>query len=232
MRLALDASPAGLEHSRLLRVTTSGRASPTCDESVTLCDHPAQNQARMCPATQRTALAAAIRLGDQDAQARVHRELGFALGESGRFDQAHAQLGRALELCQLLGDQDGEGRTRLTTGVVLSREGRYREAIAATQATLHPAGNAVSQEQQAIVLNNLGWFHARLGELGIPFGESLDLAARIAVGGLQPRSLQIRGATERMIHHAIGLCAVGFEYVRAMHFASIEPSSADNAVPG
>ena len=55
MRLARDASPAGLEHSRLLRATTSGRASPTCDESVTLCDDPAQNQARMCPAARRTA---------------------------------------------------------------------------------------------------------------------------------------------------------------------------------
>ena len=55
MRLARDASPAGLEDSRSLRVTTSGRASPTCDESVTLCDDPAQNQARMCPAAWRTA---------------------------------------------------------------------------------------------------------------------------------------------------------------------------------
>ena len=55
MRLARDASPAGLEHSRLLRVTTSGRASPTCGESVTLCDDPAQNHAQLCSADSRTA---------------------------------------------------------------------------------------------------------------------------------------------------------------------------------
>ena len=54
MRLTRDASPAGLEHRRLLRVA-SGRAAPTCDESVTLCDDSAQNHARICSAVRRTA---------------------------------------------------------------------------------------------------------------------------------------------------------------------------------
>lgn len=126
-------------------------------------------------ATQRIALAAVTRLRDQAAQAQVHCELGFAFGEGGQFRLAHTHLGRALKLNQLLGDQDGEGRTRISIGIVLSRQGRDREALAATRAALHPSsagrhpeGKAVtpiSRERQATVLNNLGWFHARLGEL-------------------------------------------------------------------
>src|SRR5688500_6816204 len=49
-------------------------------------------------ATQRTALAAARRLGEPAAQSRAHRELGLANADLGRFDDAHHHLDRALAL--------------------------------------------------------------------------------------------------------------------------------------
>jgi DNA-binding SARP family transcriptional activator/tetratricopeptide (TPR) repeat protein len=123
-------------------------------------------------ATQRIALAAARRLRDQGAQAGVHCDLGFALGEAGQFRQAHAHLGRALRIFQLVGDLDGAGRARICAGIVLSQQGRDREALASTLAILHPpsadkypADKAITRGRQAAVLNNVGWFHARLGEL-------------------------------------------------------------------
>jgi DNA-binding SARP family transcriptional activator/tetratricopeptide (TPR) repeat protein len=123
-------------------------------------------------ATQRIALAAARRLSDQDVQARVHCQLGFALGEGGRFRQARVHLARALELYQALGDQEGQARVRICAGLVWSWQGHYREALAATRAALPPptadeqtADETLSRERRATVLNNLGWFHAQLGEL-------------------------------------------------------------------
>jgi len=123
-------------------------------------------------ATQDVALAAATRLRDQHAQAHVHCDLGFAFGEAGRFREARAHLAQALKLYRKLGDQDGESLTLICTGTVLSWQGRDREALTATLAAQHPtsagkhaAGKALSRDKQARVLNNLGWFHARLGEL-------------------------------------------------------------------
>jgi hypothetical protein len=83
MRLTRDASPAALEHSRFLRVGSAGRASPTCDESVTLCDDPAQNQARMCSAARQTASARPVRsyvvaMGVRSAPHRQVRPAGRA----------------------------------------------------------------------------------------------------------------------------------------------------------
>jgi len=124
-------------------------------------------------ATQRVALAAARRQHDENAQARVHCDLGYALGQGGRFRQAHIHLDRALRQYQQFDDHEAQGRTRISLGRVLSWQGRDREAIAATRAVLRPpatsdwcsADTAVAQERQGAVLNNLGWYHARLGEL-------------------------------------------------------------------
>jgi transcriptional regulator with XRE-family HTH domain/tetratricopeptide (TPR) repeat protein len=118
-------------------------------------------------AVQRIALRAARRLGDQTAQARAHCELGFALGEGGQFRQAHPHLERALKLYQDRGDQQGQSWVHIRTGEVLSWQGRDREALASTTAALSssPAGEAISQRQQALALGDLGWYHARLGEL-------------------------------------------------------------------
>jgi tetratricopeptide (TPR) repeat protein/transcriptional regulator with XRE-family HTH domain len=122
-------------------------------------------------ATQRIALATARRQGDQSAQARVHCELGYELGQGGRFRQAYAHLRRALRLSRQLGDHEFQERTHIALGMVLSSQGRDREALAVTLAVLRPpsadshSADTEITRVQAIVLNNLGWFHARLGEL-------------------------------------------------------------------
>ena len=88
--------------------------------------------------TQCVALAAARRLHDQNAQARVHSELGSAIALAGRFRQAHFHPGRALERYQTLGDHDGQARVRISIGQGMERQGRDREALDGTLATLRP----------------------------------------------------------------------------------------------
>jgi tetratricopeptide (TPR) repeat protein len=123
-------------------------------------------------ATQGIALAAARRQRHRGAQARVDGELGCAFAHAGQFRRAHAHQGRALRLYQELGDQDGEARTRISMSMALGWQGRDREALAATRAALlllpgdsPSSGPPASRAQRARVLNNLGWFQARLGEL-------------------------------------------------------------------
>ncbi|HET9899255.1 MAG TPA: BTAD domain-containing putative transcriptional regulator [Streptosporangiaceae bacterium] len=123
-------------------------------------------------ATQRIGLAAAKRLGDQNAQASAYLWLATASSEAGRFRDAHAHLGRALQLYQRLGNHDGLARARISIGLAYSGQGRDRDALDNTYGALPtlaagqpPRAKAISRTTQALALNNLGWYHARLGEL-------------------------------------------------------------------
>ncbi len=160
--------------------------------------------------TQRIALACARHLGDQDAQARMHREFGFAIGQVGRFREAHGHLRRALKLYRALGDQDGQARARLAFGCVFCLQGRVREALDSTRAALRPppahkhsADKAVTRITYAIALNNLGWFHAQLGDLSEALTcceHALDLHREIGSHNGQAVTLDSLG----YIYHRLG----------------------------
>ena len=55
----------------------------------------------------RSALAAARRLGDQQMQARAHRRLGHALAQMGSGHSGHTHLHQALRLFEAVGDDVG-----------------------------------------------------------------------------------------------------------------------------
>src|SRR5207247_2687084 len=59
-------------------------------------------------ASQRTALAAARRLGDRNAKALAHRGIANALLELGDYRDAYVQLQRAMTLRRRLGDRTGQ----------------------------------------------------------------------------------------------------------------------------
>ncbi len=123
-------------------------------------------------ATQRVALGAARRLRDQNAQAYSHRELGLASARAGQLREAYSHLGRALKLYEKLGDRDGQARARIIIGNVHASQGRDRDALDCALDALRPPpsdrqppGKPITPTARAIALNNLGWYHARLGEL-------------------------------------------------------------------
>jgi DNA-binding SARP family transcriptional activator/Tfp pilus assembly protein PilF len=115
-------------------------------------------------ATQRTALAAAQRLGDLAAQARARRALGHASTLLGSYQDAGVHFGQALELYRRLGDRTGQGRAHVGLSEVCERLGRYDEALAHNMQALDLHRSAGDRTWEAAALNNVGWCHAQLGD--------------------------------------------------------------------
>jgi tetratricopeptide (TPR) repeat protein len=113
---------------------------------------------------QRTALAAATRLGDRRAEAVSRRLLANACSSLGDYDQAQAQFADTIRLYRLLGDQAGEARAHQTIGWISERQGRYPDALAHVEESLGLFRAAGHQQGQAEALNNIGWCRVLLGE--------------------------------------------------------------------
>lgn len=78
---------------------------------------------------QRTALAAAIRLSDRRAQAKVHRALAITLLRDGRPAQAYEHHEAAAEIITTLGDPDGYADVRRDLALLEERQGRPEAAL-------------------------------------------------------------------------------------------------------
>ncbi len=92
-------------------------------------------------------LQTARRLADPTAQARTHDSLANASIMLGRFDDAHTHLSHALDL-HYLWERRNDPKRALD---------HARQAHDLYQAAGHHAG-------QAQALNNVGWYHAQLGD--------------------------------------------------------------------
>jgi DNA-binding SARP family transcriptional activator len=116
-------------------------------------------------AMQRTAALAAGRLGDRDALAHVHYELGHASGRLGDYQAADEHMRQALDLFAELGDQASVGRARHGLAQMLNAQGRYDEALdhAVEALRLRRASDA----DRAVIAyseNAVGWILAHLGQ--------------------------------------------------------------------
>jgi len=115
-------------------------------------------------ATQRTALAAAVRLSDHDWQSRSCRSLARAYSRLGLHEDACAQLHEALTLSEKFGDLASQARTHMGFSIVLERQGRQNEAINHARQALNKYRKLGNKDGQANALNSVGWLYARLGE--------------------------------------------------------------------
>lgn len=79
--------------------------------------------------TQRIALAAASRIGDQAGQGHAHRSLGLACSRLRRYDEADDHLRRALDLFTDVGDDAGRAHTCLNLGQLAERQGQHQQAL-------------------------------------------------------------------------------------------------------
>jgi DNA-binding SARP family transcriptional activator/tetratricopeptide (TPR) repeat protein len=116
-------------------------------------------------ATQRTALAAAHRLGDQYAQTLAHSGIANALVQVGRPAEALSHLAAALRLREEAGDLYGQARVYLYFGWALESQGRDREALASSRQALRlsQAAGPPAKPVQAEAFNQVGWELAKLG---------------------------------------------------------------------
>jgi tetratricopeptide (TPR) repeat protein len=115
-------------------------------------------------ATQRTALAAAIRLGDTPAQAVCSRLLGAACIDLGDHDQARGHLASSLGLYQRLGDRLGQAKVHQNLGYAAERESRYTDALGHAEQALRLYQAIGDKANEAAALNGVGWCHGLLGD--------------------------------------------------------------------
>jgi DNA-binding SARP family transcriptional activator len=113
---------------------------------------------------QRTALAAAERLGDPARQAAAHRVLGGALSYLLAYDQAGAHLAACLRLYQDLGDDAGKAQAHMGQAWLSDRLDRYRDALSHAEQALVLYQAARDRAGQARALNSRGWYQAQLGD--------------------------------------------------------------------
>ena len=114
-------------------------------------------------AIQRTALAAATRLGDVAGQAAARRAIATACIRLIDYRQARSQLAACLRLYRHLGDCGGEALARHSLGRVAEHQGRYDDALRHEQQALGLFRDAADQSGQAVALNAIGWYHILLG---------------------------------------------------------------------
>ena len=112
---------------------------------------------------QRSALEAATRLGDHNAQARSLLDLGYACAVRARYDDAHRHLRRALSLFRQLDDQVGQARAHNALAMALEGQGRQAEALDHAKTSLDLYTAAGNPAAQANALTELGWLQALLG---------------------------------------------------------------------
>jgi DNA-binding SARP family transcriptional activator/tetratricopeptide (TPR) repeat protein len=115
-------------------------------------------------ATQRTALAAATRLGDADAQALCGRLLANAYSNLGDHDQALRHYTGSLTLYRRLGNRLGEARIERSLGLLAERQGRYGDALGHAEHALRLYQAIGDQASEAAMLNNVGFCHGLLGD--------------------------------------------------------------------
>jgi DNA-binding SARP family transcriptional activator len=114
--------------------------------------------------TQRTALAAATRLGDTAAQALSGRLLAMACTNLGDHDQARGHYASSLTLYQRLGNRLGEAKIQQNLGFAAERQGRYADALGHGEQALRLYQAIGYKTAQAVALNNVGWCHGLIGD--------------------------------------------------------------------
>jgi DNA-binding SARP family transcriptional activator len=115
-------------------------------------------------ATQRTALAAATRLGDTAAQALSGRLLANACTHLGEHDQARVHYASSLTLYQRLGNRLGEAKIHQNLGLLAERQGQYADALGYAEQALRLYQAIGDKANEAEELNNAGWYHCLLGD--------------------------------------------------------------------
>ncbi|MGA4996523.1 tetratricopeptide repeat protein [Streptomyces arboris] len=127
--------------------------------------------------THTLALAACRRSGDRGAEAITHNNLGRAMLESGRHDDAAEHYACAVRLYEEVGDRHGLSDMLANRAVMLRGQGRYAEALRDNHEALdfyrqEAAARKIAITLRAIALNELGL--GRLADAERHVEEALD----------------------------------------------------------
>ncbi len=167
-------------------------------------------------AAQRTALAAAARLGDAAAQAASSRRLAIACSDLGDHDQALGHYASSLALYQQLGDRLGEAKIQQNLGLLAGRQRRYADALGHVERArdLYQAIGDTARQAQA--LSSIGACHGQLGDYQqarASCQRALDLCAGTGDRMLEGNAWDGLGYAE---HHLGNLAEAAACYQRAL----------------
>jgi DNA-binding SARP family transcriptional activator/tetratricopeptide (TPR) repeat protein len=151
--------------------------------------------------TQRTALAAATRLGDSAAQAISDRLMAGACTYLGDHDRAFGHYTSSLTLYQRLGNRLGEAKIHQNLSVLAERQGRYTDALGHGEQALRLYRAIGDKAGEAQALNAVGWDHGLLGDYQqarVFCRHALTLSAEIGYHNLEGDAWDSLGYAE---HH-------------------------------
>ena len=115
-------------------------------------------------ATQRTALAAATRLGESAARAVCSRLLAAAYSDLGDYDESARLFTASLTLYQQLGNRLGEAKVQHNLAALAEGQGRYADVLGHAERALSLYRAIGDKASEAAALNNVGWTHCLLGD--------------------------------------------------------------------
>jgi transcriptional regulator with XRE-family HTH domain/tetratricopeptide (TPR) repeat protein len=170
-------------------------------------------------ASQRTALAAATRLGDTAGQATSSRMLANAVTMLGDYDAARAHLEHSLDLYRGLGDRFGEAKTYQDLNVLAERQRRYADALSHSEHALRLYQAIGHEAGETEMLNAVGWIHALLGDYQEARASCQQALARCAAVGhhmLEAYALDSLGYAE---HHLGNFSEAAACYQRALRIS-------------
>jgi DNA-binding SARP family transcriptional activator/tetratricopeptide (TPR) repeat protein len=168
-------------------------------------------------AAQRTALAAATRLGDAAAQALSGRHLAVACTDLGDHDLARRHFARSLTLYQRLGDRLGQGKIQQSLAFAAERQGRYADALEHVEQALRLYQASGDEASEAEALHNVGWCHGLLGDYQQARAfcrQALTLSVKIGHRRLEGHAWDSLGYAE---HHLGHLAEAAACYRRALN---------------
>jgi DNA-binding SARP family transcriptional activator len=115
-------------------------------------------------ATQRTALAAAVRLGDTAGQAVSSRLLADSYVALGDYDRVSGHYANSLKLYRQLGNRFGEAKVHRGLSLLGYHQGRYADALDHAEQALRLYQAISHKAGEAETLNDVGWYHGLLGD--------------------------------------------------------------------
>ncbi|WP_433382160.1 BTAD domain-containing putative transcriptional regulator [Actinoplanes sp. CA-142083] len=154
-------------------------------------------------ASMANALAAAYRIGDRDAQARIHRRAAVAARRLGRGDDAEGHLRQALARYQELSDRAGEARIVFSLTVLFDQQDRHADALRHARMAFDLHQELGDRRGLASATNAIGWCLSRMGdyeEAAIHCRRALEEHRAIGDEEGEAESLDSLG----MVHHHLG----------------------------
>ncbi|MEU3765293.1 BTAD domain-containing putative transcriptional regulator [Amycolatopsis keratiniphila] len=159
-----------------------------------------------------SALAAAERFGDNQAQAAMHRGLGRLQFQQTRYADAEAHMTRAVQLFQASGDVAGEARARTGLGAIALETDAYDRAIECYEQSLRLIDASEDAAGRCTTLFNLGVTLIHMGRTTrgkASLAKSEELAHEASLSHLLTRRIAVLALSD-MWHGDLGPALQGF----------------------